>query len=212
MTLKRPSFTQEEVLAFHSQGKPGKIEINPTKPMATQRDLSLAYSPGVAVPVRVIAERPDAVYDYTAKGNLVAVISNGTAILGLGDLGALASKPVMEGKAVLFKRFADVDAIDIEVDTRDVDQFINCVRYLGPTFGGINLEDIKAPDCFVIEERLRELMGAFAMVFTISGVTASFTERPRNTSQPLRASSSERSLVCTAWADFHWFMPSVRPQ
>ncbi|HVP84448.1 MAG TPA: NADP-dependent malic enzyme [Rhizomicrobium sp.] len=158
MTPKRPSFTQEEVLAFHAQGKPGKIEINATKPMATQRDLSLAYSPGVAVPVRVIAERPDAAYDYTAKGNLVAVISNGTAILGLGDLGALASKPVMEGKAVLFKRFADVDSIDIEVDTKDVDQFINCVRYLGPTFGGINLEDIKAPDCFVIEERLRELM------------------------------------------------------
>jgi len=158
MTPKRPSFTQEEVLAFHSQGKPGKIEINATKPMATQRDLSLAYSPGVAVPVRVIAERPDAAYDYTAKGNLVAVISNGTAILGLGDLGALASKPVMEGKAVLFKRFADVDSIDIEVDTKDVEQFINCVRYLGPTFGGINLEDIKAPDCFVIEERLRELM------------------------------------------------------
>jgi malate dehydrogenase (oxaloacetate-decarboxylating)(NADP+) len=158
MTLKRPSFTQEEVLAFHTQGKPGKIEINATKPMATQRDLSLAYSPGVAVPVRVIAERPDAAYDYTAKGNLVAVISNGTAILGLGDLGALASKPVMEGKAVLFKRFADVDSIDIEVDTTDVDAFINCVRYLGPTFGGINLEDIKAPDCFVIEERLRELM------------------------------------------------------
>jgi malate dehydrogenase (oxaloacetate-decarboxylating)(NADP+) len=156
--LKKPSFTQEEVLAFHSNGKPGKIEISPTKPMATQRDLSLAYSPGVAVPVRVIAERPDAAYDYTAKGNLVAVISNGTAILGLGDLGALASKPVMEGKAVLFKRFADVDAIDIEVDTTDVDAFINCVRYLGPTFGGINLEDIKAPDCFVIEERLRELM------------------------------------------------------
>jgi len=158
MTHKRPSFTDEEVLAFHSQGKPGKIEINATKPMATQRDLSLAYSPGVAVPVRVIAERPDAVYDYTSKGNLVAVITNGTAILGLGDLGALASKPVMEGKAVLFKRFADVDAIDIEVDTKDVEQFINCVRYLGPTFGGINLEDIKAPDCFVIEERLRELM------------------------------------------------------
>jgi malate dehydrogenase (oxaloacetate-decarboxylating)(NADP+) len=158
MTPKRPSFTQEEVLAFHSQGKPGKIEINATKPMATQRDLSLAYSPGVAVPVRVIAERPDAAYDYTAKGNLVAVISNGTAILGLGDLGALASKPVMEGKAVLFKRFADVDAIDIEVDTSDVEAFINCVRYLGPTFGGINLQDIKAPDCFVIEERLRELM------------------------------------------------------
>ncbi|MGB8365455.1 MAG: NADP-dependent malic enzyme [Rhizomicrobium sp.] len=158
MTIKRPSFTQEEALAFHAMGKPGKIEITPTKPMATQRDLSLAYSPGVAVPVRAIAERPDAVYDYTAKGNLVAVISNGTAILGLGDLGPLAAKPVMEGKAVLFKRFADVDAIDIEVDTTDVDAFVNCVRYLGPTFGGINLEDIKAPDCFVIEERLRELM------------------------------------------------------
>jgi len=155
---KRPTFTQEEALAFHASPKPGKLEITPTKPMATQRDLSLAYSPGVAVPVRAIAENPDAVYDYTAKGNFVAVISNGTAILGLGDLGALASKPVMEGKAVLFKRFADVDAIDLEVDTTDVDAFINCVRYLSPSFGGINLEDIKAPDCFVIEERLRELM------------------------------------------------------
>ncbi len=153
-----PSFTDEEALAFHAGAKPGKIAIVPTKPMASQRDLSLAYSPGVAVPVRVIAERPDAVYDYTAKGNLVAVITNGTAILGLGDLGALASKPVMEGKAVLFKRFADVDAIDIEVGTTDIDEFIAAVRYLGPTFGGINLEDIKAPDCFVIEERLRELM------------------------------------------------------
>ncbi|MGD0193207.1 MAG: NADP-dependent malic enzyme, partial [Rhizomicrobium sp.] len=151
---KRRTYTQEEALAFHATPKPGKLEITPTKPMATQRDLSLAYSPGVAVPVRMIAERPDAVYDYTAKGNFVAVISNGTAILGLGDLGALASKPVMEGKAVLFKRFADVDAIDIEVDTSDVDAFVNCVRYLGPSFGGINLEDIKAPDCFVIEERL----------------------------------------------------------
>ncbi|MBU6473250.1 MAG: NADP-dependent malic enzyme, partial [Alphaproteobacteria bacterium] len=157
-TPKRPSFTQEEVLAFHAGAKPGKIEITPTKPMATQRDLSLAYSPGVAVPVRIIAEQPEAAYDYTAKGNLVAVISNGTAILGLGDLGALASKPVMEGKAVLFKRFADVDAIDLEVDTKDVDAFIAAVRYLGPSFGGINLEDIKAPDCFVIEEKLRELM------------------------------------------------------
>jgi malate dehydrogenase (oxaloacetate-decarboxylating)(NADP+) len=158
METDRPSFTDEEALAFHRQGKPGKIEIRPTKPMATQRDLSLAYSPGVAVPVRAIAEDPDCAFDYTAKGNLVAVISNGTAILGLGDLGALASKPVMEGKAVLFKRFADVDAIDLEVDTSDVDQFIGAVRYLGPSFGGINLEDIKAPDCFVIEERLRELM------------------------------------------------------
>ncbi|HEX4080214.1 MAG TPA: NADP-dependent malic enzyme [Rhizomicrobium sp.] len=156
--MTRPSFTPEEVLAFHAGGKPGKIEICPTKPMATQRDLSLAYSPGVAVPVRAIAERPDAVFDYTAKGNLVAVISNGTAILGLGDLGALASKPVMEGKAVLFKRFADVDAIDLEIDTKDVEAFVNSVRYLGPSFGGINLEDIKAPDCFVIEDRLRELM------------------------------------------------------
>ena len=158
MSVKRPSFTDEEALAFHAGAKPGKLEISPTKPMATQRDLSLAYSPGVAVPVRAIAERPETAYDYTAKGNLVAVISNGTAILGLGDLGALASKPVMEGKAVLFKRFADVDAIDLEVDTSDVDAFIAAVRYLGPTFGGINLEDIKAPDCFVIEERLRELM------------------------------------------------------
>ncbi|MGH6872522.1 MAG: NADP-dependent malic enzyme [Rhizomicrobium sp.] len=157
-TIHKPSFTDEEALAFHAQGKPGKIAIAPTKPMATQRDLSLAYSPGVAVPVRAIADNPDAVYDYTAKGNFVAVISNGTAILGLGDLGPLAAKPVMEGKAVLFKRFADVDAIDIEVDTTDVEAFINCVRYLGPSFGGINLEDIKAPDCFVIEERLRELM------------------------------------------------------
>src|SRR4029079_5775672 len=136
----------------------GKIEIRATKPMATQRDLSLAYSPGVAAPVRAIAEDPDTVYDYTAKGNLVAVISNGTAILGLGDLGPLAAKPVMEGKAVLFKRFADVDSIDLEVDTKDVNEFIGAVRYLGPSFGGINLEDIKAPECFIIEQRLRELM------------------------------------------------------
>jgi malate dehydrogenase (oxaloacetate-decarboxylating)(NADP+) len=155
---QRTPFTDEEVLAFHAGAQPGKIEIHPTKPMATQRDLSLAYSPGVAVPVLKIAENPDAAYDYTAKGNLVAVISNGTAILGLGDLGALASKPVMEGKAVLFKRFAGVDAIDLEIDTKDVEAFIGAVRYLGPSFGGINLEDIKAPDCFIIEERLREVM------------------------------------------------------
>ncbi len=157
-TTRRPSITDEEALEFHRRGKPGKYEITPTKPMATQRDLSLAYSPGVAVPVRRIAENPDESYDYTTRGNMVAVISNGTAILGLGDLGALASKPVMEGKAVLFKRFADVDSIDLEVDTRDVDQFVNAVRYLGPSFGGINLEDIKAPECFMIEQRLRELM------------------------------------------------------
>ena len=158
MNERRVPFTDEEALRFHAEGKPGKLAIVATKPMATQRDLSLAYSPGVAVPVRAIAKNPDLAYDYTSKGNLVAVISNGTAILGLGDLGALASKPVMEGKAVLFKRFADVDAIDIEVDTKDAEIFINCVRYLGATFGGINLEDIAAPDCFIIESRLRELM------------------------------------------------------
>ncbi|KAB2872211.1 MAG: NADP-dependent malic enzyme [Bauldia sp.] len=150
--------TDQEALDFHSQGRPGKIEIVATKPMATQRDLSLAYSPGVAVPVKAIAEDPQKAFDYTTRGNLVAVISNGTAILGLGNLGALASKPVMEGKAVLFKRFADVDAIDLEIDTENVDEFVNAVRYLGPSFGGINLEDIKAPDCFIIEQRLRELM------------------------------------------------------
>jgi len=154
----RPSFTDQEALAFHQQGKPGKLEITPTKPMATQRDLSLAYSPGVAVPVKAIAADPSLAFEYTTRGNMVAVISNGTAILGLGDLGALASKPVMEGKAVLFKRFADVDSIDLEVDTKDADEFINAVRYLGPSFGGINLEDIKAPECFIIEQRLKELM------------------------------------------------------
>ncbi|MCI4678098.1 NADP-dependent malic enzyme [Rhodoblastus acidophilus] len=155
---KRPTFTEQEALQFHSRGRPGKFQIAPTKPMATQRDLSLAYSPGVAVPVHAIAEDPSKAYDYTTKGNLVAVITNGTAILGLGNLGALASKPVMEGKSVLFKRFADVDSIDLEVATEDPDEFINAVRFLGPTFGGINLEDIKAPECFIIEERLRELM------------------------------------------------------
>jgi malate dehydrogenase (oxaloacetate-decarboxylating)(NADP+) len=152
----RRSFTDEEALAFHRDHPPGKISITPTKPMATQRDLSLAYSPGVAVPVRAIAEDPDRAYDYTSKGNLVAVISNGTAILGLGNLGAMASKPVMEGKCVLFKRFADVDSIDIEVTTQDVEEFITTVRNIGPTFGGINLEDIKGPECFIIESRLRD--------------------------------------------------------
>ncbi len=150
--------TDQEALDFHAQGKPGKLEITPTKPLATQRDLSLAYSPGVAVPVAAIAKNPALAYQYTNKGNLVAVVSNGTAILGLGNLGALASKPVMEGKGALFKRFADIDAMDLLVDTEDVDAFINCVRYLGPSFGGINLEDIKAPDCFIIEEKLKELL------------------------------------------------------
>ena len=150
--------TAEEALAYHLDPKPGKFEITATKPMTTQRDLSLAYSPGVAVPVEAIAERPETAYDYTVKGNMVAIISNGTAILGLGNLGALASKPVMEGKAVLFKRFADVNAIDIELDTEDAEEIINAVRLMGPTFGGINLEDIKAPECFIIEQRLKELM------------------------------------------------------
>ena len=156
MTSKRPSFTDQEALDFHSFPRPGKLAIAPTKPMSTQRDLSLAYSPGVAVPVKAIAENEDLAYDYTSKGNMVAVISNGTAILGLGDLGAMASKPVMEGKSVLFKRFADVDSIDIEVETKDVDAFCDTVRNIGHTFGGINLEDIGSPACFIIESRLRE--------------------------------------------------------
>ena len=156
MPDSKKSFTDAEALDFHRLPTPGKISITPTKPMATQRDLSLAYSPGVAAPVRAIAEDPDKAYDYTSKGNLVAVISNGTAILGLGNLGAMASKPVMEGKSVLFKRFADVDSIDIEVTTQDVEEFITTVRNIGPTFGGINLEDIKSPECFIIESRLRD--------------------------------------------------------
>ncbi|MBV9066692.1 MAG: NADP-dependent malic enzyme, partial [Methylobacteriaceae bacterium] len=155
---KRPTFTDQEALQFHSQGRPGKLAIQATKPMATQRDLSLAYSPGVAVPVLAISEDSSRAFDYTVKGNMVAVITNGTAILGLGNLGALAAKPVMEGKAVLFKRFADIDSIDLEVATEDPQEFVDAVKFLGPTFGGINLEDIKAPECFIIEERLRELM------------------------------------------------------
>ena len=151
-------FSEREALLFHSEGRPGKIEIIASKPMATQRDLALAYSPGVAVPVQAIADDPATAYDYTAKGNLVAVISNGTAILGMGNLGALASKPVMEGKAVLFKRFADVDSIDIELKTEDVDRIIDAIELMEPSFGGINLEDIKAPECFIIEQTLRERM------------------------------------------------------
>ena len=156
--MANPKFTAEEALTFHLEPTPGKFEISATVPMTTQRDLSLAYSPGVAVPCLAIQENPETAYDYTNKGNLVAVISNGTAVLGLGNLGALASKPVMEGKAVLFKRFADVNSIDIELDTQDADAFCNAVRLMGPTFGGINLEDIKAPECFIIEQRLKEEM------------------------------------------------------
>jgi malate dehydrogenase (oxaloacetate-decarboxylating)(NADP+) len=155
---KRPTFTDQEALQFHSEGRPGKLAVVATKPMTTQRDLSLAYSPGVAVPVLAIADDPNRAYDYTTKGNFVAVITNGTAILGLGNRGALAAKPVMEGKAVLFKRFADVDSIDLEVSTEDPDAFVNAIKLLGQSWGGINLEDIKAPECFVIEQRLRELL------------------------------------------------------
>src|SRR6266436_2291466 len=154
----RPTFTDQEALLFHSQGRSGKLEVVATKPMATQRDLSLAYSPGVAVPVLAIAQNEALAYDYTTKGNFVAVITNGTAILGLGNLGAIAAKPVMEGKAVLFKRFADIDSIDLEVSSEDPDEIINCVKLLGKSWGGINLEDIKAPECFIIEQRLRELL------------------------------------------------------
>ncbi|BFD47362.1 MAG: hypothetical protein DMENIID0003_04360 [Wolbachia endosymbiont of Sergentomyia squamirostris] len=153
------STTKQEALKYHSRGgNPGKISIMPTKPLSTQYDLSLAYSPGVAAPCLEIAKNPEVVYDYTAKSNCVAVVSNGTAVLGLGNIGPLAAKPVMEGKAVLFKRFADIDAVDIEVGTENIEDFINAVRYLGPSWGGINLEDIRSPDCFIIEKRLNELM------------------------------------------------------
>ncbi|HYC59929.1 MAG TPA: NADP-dependent malic enzyme [Thermoanaerobaculia bacterium] len=153
-----PDNDRDEALEYHSGGRPGKIEVVPTKSTATQRDLSLAYTPGVAIPCLEIAANPTEVYKYTAKGNLVAVITNGTAVLGLGDIGAAAGKPVMEGKGVLFKRFADIDVFDIEIDTRDTEEFIRCVKLLEPTFGGINLEDIAAPECFEIEDRLKAEM------------------------------------------------------
>ncbi|HHL42442.1 MAG TPA: NADP-dependent malic enzyme [Hellea balneolensis] len=154
----RNYITDQQALDFHAKPVPGKLSMQPTKPMATQRDLSLAYSPGVAVPVQAIADHPETVYEYTSKGNMVAVISNGTAILGMGNLGAAASKPVMEGKAVLFKRFADIDSIDIEVEEEDPDAFIECVKRFGNTFGGINLEDIGSPECYIIEQKLRDLI------------------------------------------------------
>ncbi|NQV30820.1 MAG: NADP-dependent malic enzyme, partial [Candidatus Marinimicrobia bacterium] len=150
--------TKKDALLYHSSGRKGKIEVLSTKPFASQRDLSLAYSPGVAYPCLEIAENPAMAGEYTAKSNLVAVISNGTAVLGLGNIGALAGKPVMEGKGVLFKRFADIDVFDLELDTEDPEEFINAVKLLEPTFGGINLEDIKSPECFHIEKRLKELM------------------------------------------------------
>ena len=149
---------EKEALDYHKKGRPGKLEITPTTPLISSHDLSLAYSPGVATPCIEIEKTPETIYDYTSKGNIVAVISNGTAVLGLGNIGASASKPVMEGKAVLFKKFADVDGIDLEIDTEDTEKFIDAVSLLEPSFGGINLEDIKAPDCFIIEQRLREKM------------------------------------------------------
>ena len=151
-------YTDKEALDFHINGKSGKIEINSSKNLITKRDLSLAYSPGVAAPVKKIADNPATAYNYTSKGNLVAVISNGSAILGLGNLGSLASKPVMEGKAVLFKRFADIDSIDIEIDSSDPNEIINTIKNISGTFGGINLEDIAAPDCFLIEQKLKSLL------------------------------------------------------
>ena len=151
-------YSDKEALDFHNTNKSGKIEIISSKPMTSKRDLALAYSPGVAAPVKAISKNPDLAYDYTTKGNLVAVISNGSAILGMGNLGALASKPVMEGKAVLFKRFADIDSIDLEIDCKDSDEIINSIRNFAPSFGGINLEDIAAPDCFIIEQKLKEIL------------------------------------------------------
>lgn len=157
-TSRVQKVTAEEALAMHREGRPGKLETRISKPLTTARDLALAYSPGVAEPCLRIAAAPETAYDYTTRGNMVAVISNGTAVLGLGNLGALASKPVMEGKVALFKRFADMDGVDLEVATENVDEFVNCVRFLAPSFGGVNLEDIKAPECFLIEARLREAM------------------------------------------------------
>src|SRR4051794_40881978 len=156
--MSSKKISREDALAYHSQGRKGKIQAVPTKPTTTQRDLSLAYSPGVAYPCLEIAKDPLLAYEHTAKGNLVGVISNGTAVLGLGNIGALAGKPVMEGKGVLFKRFADIDVFDIELDTLNADEVIRTCQILEPTFGGINLEDIKAPECFYIEETLRKTM------------------------------------------------------
>ena len=168
-TMPKNKLTREDALQFHMQPTPGKWEIQATVPMTTQRDLSLAYSPGVAIPCEEIAANPALAYDYTNKGNLVAVISNGTAVLGLGNLGALGSKPVMEGKSVLFKRFADVNSVDIELDTEDPEEFIKAVRLMGPTFGGINLEDIKAPECFIIEQTLKEQMDIPVTAWVLRG-------------------------------------------
>ncbi|MBV8850715.1 MAG: NADP-dependent malic enzyme [Methylobacteriaceae bacterium] len=214
---KRPTFTDQEALQFHAQGRPGKLAIQATKPMATQRDLSLAYSPGVAVPVLAISEDASRAFDYTVKGNMVAVITNGTAILGLGNLGALAAKPVMEGKAVLFKRFADIDSIDLEVATEDPQQFVDAVKFLGPTFGGINLEDIKAPECFIIEERLRELMDIPVFhddqhgtaIIAIAGLinAMKLTERDIKTTRLVCNGAGAAGIACLDLLKFMGFAP-----
>ncbi|MEP2551801.1 MAG: malic enzyme-like NAD(P)-binding protein, partial [Marinomonas sp.] len=201
-------FTTREALFYHETIRPGKIEIVASKPMATQRDLSLAYSPGVAAPVEAIAEDPSLAARYTARSNLVAVISNGTAILGLGNLGALASKPVMEGKAVLFKRFADVDSIDIELATEDPRAFIEAVALMEPSFGGINLEDIKAPECFIIEQELRERMNIPIMhddqhgtaIITAAGLlnACHLTGRDIKTVKVVVNGAGAAAIACTA--------------
>lgn len=176
---------KEDALLYHSMGRKGKIEVITTKPCVTQRDLSLAYSPGVAEPCREIHRDESLVYEYTAKGNLVAVISNGTAVLGLGDIGPLAGKPVMEGKGVLFKSFADIDVFDIELASKDVDEIIRVIEVIAPTFGGINLEDIKGPECFVIEEELKKTFGHTC-----------FSRRPTRYGNNIRCCSAKRFRNC----------------
>ncbi len=203
---KDGKITREEALNYHEHKQPGKLSILPTKSLLTQRDLSLAYSPGVAYPCLEIHENPDLAYNYTSKANLIAVVSNGTAVLGLGNLGALASKPVMEGKSVLFKKFADIDSIDIEVDTENVDEFINCVKYLAPSWGGINLEDIKAPDCFIIEQKLREMLdipvfhddqhGTAIIALAALINAAHLTKRKFNTMKIVSTGAGAASIAC----------------
>ena len=214
------STRKQDALEYHSRPPAGKLSVTPTKPCRTQRDLSLAYTPGVAVPCLEIERDPSLAYKYTAKGNLVAVVSNGTAVLGLGNIGALAGKPVMEGKAVLFKRFADIDVFDIELATEDPREIIRACQLLEPTFGGINLEDIKAPECFLVEEELKKTMKipvfhddqhGTAIVTSISAVTQFALDSPKKTSAPTRASASVRRSVLAAKNALYLFIPSVRP-
>ena len=210
---------REDALDYHANGRPGKIEVIPTKATSTQRDLTLAYSPGVAEPCLAIAANPDDVFKYTAKGNLVAVISNGTAVLGLGDIGPAASKPVMEGKALLFKIYADIDVFDLELNTKDIDQFVQTVKILEPTFGGINLEDIKAPECFVIEERLKREMNIPVMHDDQHGTLpppATCETWPRPSPGPMflwvsRKATSLRPIWSEAWLTTRLCLPWRTP-